>query len=62
MLALVLGMASVAVAVAAVEAVRARTAERSIRWWIVLVAGVSGAALLWLWWSYLRFPLVQPIV
>lgn len=59
MLAFVLGV--LALLVAAAEAVRARMAGRSILWWIVLVAGLAGMALLWLWWTYLRFPLVQPI-
>lgn len=59
MLALVLGV--LALLVAATEAVRARMAERSIRWWIVLAAGLAGMALLWMWWTYLRFPLVQPV-
>lgn len=59
MLALFLG--AVALVVATVELIRARTEGRSVRWLLVLVAVVAGTALLWLWWTHLRFPLVQPV-
>lgn len=51
----------VALGVAMVEAIRALTAGRSTRWLIVLIAGLVGTAILRLWWSHLRFPLVQPV-
>jgi len=59
MLALVAGLLGLAAALA--EALRARVAGRTIRWWVAVPLSVIGVALLWLWWTHLRFPLVQPI-
>lgn len=58
---LALFLAAVAVVVAVVEVTRARVLGRNVRWLIVMLAVVAGAALLWLWSTHLRFPLVQPV-
>lgn len=54
-------LGAAALVVAVVEVIRARALGRRVRWLIVMVAVVAGAALLWLWWTHLRFPLVQPV-
>lgn len=44
----------------AVLSLRRSRSSHEIRWWTILVF-LTGLALIWMWFVYLRFPVVQPV-